>query len=246
SGQMSVIQGLNYESAKQYKVRVDVTDDALDLRTGTTTVTINVVDVQDEIPVFVDIAVSVSVNENQGSNSFVVAVTAVDPDSTSNVQFVLLGTDAASFSISQALIQQGHIGVVGNIYTNINLDYETKSSYQFYVTTADAKNSGTSMVSATATVFVTVNDLNEFSPVLSVANQVLSFADITASGTVLTVVTANDNDDRIGLPNHGVTFSISNIFPSSGTGLFYVHHTDGRLFLVDSFTKDVSQPSQYT
>ena len=66
---------MDYETQSQYILIVEAIDSPIDRRTGTATVTINVIDVQDEIPIFVQVTVSTTVNENANLGTVVAAVT---------------------------------------------------------------------------------------------------------------------------------------------------------------------------
>lgn len=72
---------------------------------------------------------------------------AIDFDSTPNVQYVLSGTNSEDFRIQ-------NFNGVGNIQVNRGLDYETRSSYNLFVTTTDGQNSN--IPGASASVFIEV------------------------------------------------------------------------------------------
>ena len=75
SGEISSTRTLDYEAQSQYVLIVEAIDSPVDRRTGTATVTINVLDVQDSIPIFTEVSISTSVNENANLGSVVTTVT---------------------------------------------------------------------------------------------------------------------------------------------------------------------------
>ena len=75
SGQITTVQALDYETQNQYLLIVEAADGAIDRRSSTVTVTIQVLDVEDNVPVFVRTLYEVSVPEN--SNTALVTTVTV-------------------------------------------------------------------------------------------------------------------------------------------------------------------------
>ncbi|KAJ8318063.1 hypothetical protein KUTeg_003154 [Tegillarca granosa] len=206
-------------------------------RSATTTLSITLSDINDNRPVFTNTQQNnnyfFSVNEGQ-TGVTVGTVTAVDGDSIQNVQYVLVGTDSSDFSIQQN----------GLITANIAFDFETKSSYQFSVTTTDGRN--TNALSASAIVTVTVVDRNDFTPqILVTPAGTIDKPETTVVGDQIADFDATDNDTP-NTDNSRLSFAITGVSPISGNNLFYVNPNDGRLYLVQSFLSDTNRPTQYT
>ena len=72
---------------------------------------------------------------------------ALDADSSPNVQYVLSGTNSEDFRIDT-------FNGVGSIQVNQPLDYETRASYNLFITTTDGQNSN--IPGTSANVFIEV------------------------------------------------------------------------------------------
>ncbi|XP_041364040.1 cadherin-99C-like [Gigantopelta aegis] len=261
SGQITTIEPLDWETKRVYLLLVVARDAAFDSRSSTATVTINVVDRPDSIPVFVETNYEASVPENE-NNGLVTTVTATDADSIPDITYQLLGPASTDFTISES----------GEIRVKNVLNYEVTSFYEFYVTTADGRNS--QEPSSTATVRVTVLnppakgrivilqqlpfgrgrflnlarllgwDLNDFAPVLTLASNSITMQEIAQVGEHIITATAVDNDPQ-NTPNSRIAFSIADITPASGSSLFYINPNDGRLYLGQPFRSDISNSNSY-
>lgn len=64
TGAITTVQPLDYETQRVHYFLVLARDNAVDSRTGTATVTVNVQDVQDSVPIFTETNYAVSVPEN--------------------------------------------------------------------------------------------------------------------------------------------------------------------------------------
>lgn len=81
----------------------------------------------------------------------------------------------------------------GWVYTNHLLDRETNSKYQFQVV---AEDGGDPSKSATATVVVTVQDVNDNDPTFNPKQYDVVISEDSAPGTPLATVTATDPDEN--------------------------------------------------
>ncbi|KAL5018733.1 hypothetical protein ScPMuIL_004455 [Solemya velum] len=236
TGTISTLQPLDYESQQRYELEVIVRDGGPAVRSSTTTVTINVQDMSDSVPLFVSETFSDDVPENSPANTFVTAVTAQDMDTFKEITYTIPSNfgDATAFSIDQTN---------GNIYTTRELNYETKNRYVFEVSTTQAANSN--ILSSTATVTISVLDVNDFSPVLTVTpNTNVLMAEDAGPGSEIATLTATDNDPN-NSPFGQIEYSIVFVNPSSGNNLFYVNPITGLLVLANAFSTDTASPTQY-
>ncbi|XP_046579034.1 cadherin-99C-like [Haliotis rubra] len=186
SGEITTTEALDYETQKVHYVLVIARDSAVDSRSGTTTVTINVQDKQDNVPIFVQSLYEPKVPENE-ANYLVATIKAEDADSVDNIVYQLVGSGASNFTISQN----------GEIHTRQALDYESSNFYEFFVTTADGVNSF--LPSATATVRASVIDRNDNAPVVSLSVTTITLQESTRVGDVLTTASAVDNDPAVSI-----------------------------------------------
>ena len=146
--------GLDYETATQYKVWVEVRDsDYPPLRTVLQLI-INVTDANDNAPVLTNALYNASVVEEEIPPLLVVKVSATDVDSGENGQitYKLIDNFESSFEIDSD---------TGEIYTNLKLDREEIPSYEL---TVEAVDRGNPQLSGTATVLITILDKNDNPP----------------------------------------------------------------------------------
>ena len=81
SGRITTRDKLDYETKKSYNFNVIATDRGINPNTGTTTVTVNVIDVNDQRPVFIGSPYSAQVLENSPFGTRVKTIKATDSDS---------------------------------------------------------------------------------------------------------------------------------------------------------------------
>ncbi|WAQ95445.1 FAT4-like protein [Mya arenaria] len=184
TGQITVIGSLDYETQNQYVLIAEASDSAIDRRTGTATVTVNVRDIQDQVPLFVETSVSANVPESAN-----IGTVAIDADSVPNVQYELSGTNSGDFRVQ-------NINGVANIIVNANLNFETRRTYNLFLTTTDGQNSN--IPGASASVFITVTDVNEFAPQLLLPSGTVQVTEGRTIGSVVAQVSGTDNDNAAG------------------------------------------------
>ncbi len=186
SGQLQTKDALDYETDNSYEVTVSVSDGT---DTDTITVTISVTNVN-EAPKFATTTATRSIAENTAASTDIgAAVSATDPDGTTDVNpddatvdaltYTLGGTDAASFDIDSE---------TGQLETKVALDYETDNSYEVTVSVSDGTDTDT------ITVTISVTNVNE-APKFATTTATRSIAENTAASTNIgAVVSATDPD----------------------------------------------------
>ncbi len=148
NGQLRTKAALDYETKDEYSVSVSVSDG--NGGTDSIAVTINVTDVhENSAPAFGDGEnTERSIAENTGAGVNIgTAVSATDPDSDDTLEYLLGGTDAASFDVGSTN---------GQLRTKAALDYETKDAYSVTVSVSDG-NGGTDSIAVT----INVTDVHE-------------------------------------------------------------------------------------
>ncbi|MFK7993192.1 MAG: cadherin domain-containing protein, partial [Granulosicoccus sp.] len=171
----------DHELKSSYEVDVIVTDGGSLTDTQTLTITVNDVN---EAPVIASngggSAEAVTVDENQTA---VTTVVATDVDDSDTQSYSLGGTDAAAFTIDSA---------TGVLTFNTAPDHELKSSYEVDVIVTD---SGTGSLTATQTLTITVNDINEAPLIISNGGGSIAVFSVDENQTDVTTVAATDVDD---------------------------------------------------
>ena len=144
---------LDYETQKKYVVRVVATDGKDPTLTDEVDVTIHVRDVNDA-PVFDMATYPFEVDENKPAGEVVGAVFASDQDTWSELTFKIEDLKAGSGDSKKFTISS-----TGRISTTEKLNHEDQETYELLVTVTDNGSSrGFEDLSATAKVFITVND----------------------------------------------------------------------------------------
>ena len=215
TGQITTKTNLTYdfETKSSYTLAVNATDGKL---TASTPVTIDLNDVNEAPAIAADADTTLTVDENSGANVNVGSpITATDPDKDATLTYSLSGTDAASFAIG---------GSTGQITTatNVEYNYETKSSYSLTVDVSDGK--------LTDSIDVTV-DLNN-------VNEAPAFAD----GTVTTL---SVDENSAASTKVGSVFTATD--PDSGDTLAYsLSGTDAAAFNIGALTGQIATKTGIT
>ncbi|XP_078692007.1 protocadherin-like wing polarity protein stan [Branchiostoma floridae x Branchiostoma belcheri] len=184
-------QSLDYETTTSYQLEVSVSD--VSGTAVTAEVAVAVTGVNEFPPSFTATSYSANLNENQAMGTIVTAVAATDSDSGDDGTIsynITSGNDLSHFILDSSS---------GIISTAAVLDRETTASYTLVVTADDG--GGTL---DTATVVITVNDLNDNGPVCPTFYSVLVSDDALADSIIQTV-TCTDADIS---PNTAMSYSI--------------------------------------
>lgn len=207
SGVVTALVSLDREQSSRHKFNVYAIDGGTPAAlTATARVIVNVVDVNDEAPVFTrDRAVySFRVAERLPAGAEVGTVRARDADAPPNnqFQFELIYDDGRSTELFSLNAENGLLT------TTRRLDREQCATYRLLVTARD--NVDRSLVN-TATIVITVDDVNDNSPVFlfpvprNRTARVTTFDGHVRRGRWLTTVRAIDADEG---PNGRVTYAI--------------------------------------
>lgn len=122
---------LDYELITSYQVFITATDGGNPQLTGSSTITITVVDENDNNPMFSASTYRQSVGENAPEGSVIQLLQATDADSTSNGELVfslLEGTDVFEVDNSSGIV---------TVLDSSLLDYEVQRSYSLLVEVRD-------------------------------------------------------------------------------------------------------------
>ncbi|XP_073724829.1 cadherin EGF LAG seven-pass G-type receptor 1 [Misgurnus anguillicaudatus] len=214
TGVIDVISPLDYEMIREYTLRVKAQDGGRPPNIdGTGVVVIQVVDVNDNSPMFVSTPFQASVLENVPVGYSVIHIQAIDADSGDNAHLEYKLTDTSP----------GFPFVINNntgwITVCAELDRETTEFYSFGV---EAKDHGIPTMSSSASVSISVLDVNDNVPTFTQHLYNLKVNEDAVVGTNVLTVTAIDRD-----VNSVVTYQISNgntrnrfsITSQSGAGL---------------------------
>ena len=193
------------------------TDNGTGNLTDTQAVTVSVNDLNDNAPVITSGATA-SIDENAATSTVVYTATATDADGTSAnnaISFSLTGTDAAAFDIDSS---------TGVVTLKASADYETKASYSFNVVATD---NGTGNLTDTQAVVVSINDVNDNAPTVSVGAATATLveaggANNTNVGTNSATITLTKDDvDTVGVVGYDDAFLTNNGWTTTDNGQTY-------------------------
>ena len=171
---------LDFETRSTYSLTVAATDDGRPRLTGSGTVTVTLRDLPETRPTvnggdFV-------LDENEAAGTVVGIVTATDPDPGQTLTYALsTGNEGGAFAIDDD-------GVI-SVADSAALDFETTPQFTLTVTATD---DGLLPLAGTATVTVSLRDLNEAAP--QIDDQTLLVKESVPTGTVVGQVVATDAD----------------------------------------------------
>uniref|UniRef100_A0A336LX47 CSON004492 protein n=1 Tax=Culicoides sonorensis TaxID=179676 RepID=A0A336LX47_CULSO len=181
SGEIRTKTSLDYETKKEYKFVVTATDGAPDMRLGTASVTVRVVDVEDELPRFADQKLEVKVPENV-PDMLIGTVQAYDPDTVQSITYVMKDGPSDLFKIDSK---------TGQIKTIRGLDYETSKNHELIIGTKE--NTGTD-AGDVIKVIIEVDDRNDIPPVFVSIPEPVTVSDDQQIGAIVGSMPAIDGD----------------------------------------------------
>ncbi|XP_036372790.1 protocadherin Fat 1a isoform X3 [Megalops cyprinoides] len=185
TGDIFVIEALDYETSHEYYLTVEATDGGTPSLSDMATVNINLTDVNDNSPVFSQGVYAAVVSEDAEPGRTVVAVVAEDADGPSNnhIHYSIVGGNQGSpFTIDP---------VKGEVKVARQLDREKISGFTLTVLASD---NGTPPRSSSATVNIDVSDVNDNAPAFSQANYSLILQENRPVGTSVLQLTVTDRD----------------------------------------------------
>ncbi|NWZ01102.1 PCD23 protein, partial [Loxia curvirostra] len=186
TGSIITTKALDRETKSQYTFRAVASDCSTHFPRSTTVMTALIQDVNDNTPKFEQSYYKASIWEGQNPKTDIIQVFATDLDSGLNGETeysIVSGNENAAFLIDSAR---------GILATNTGLDYENTSSYRFLVLLAS--DHGTPSLNSTATVLITVLDVNDNPPVFSSPEYHVHVKESIPIGSHITEISAKDCD----------------------------------------------------
>ncbi|KAL6459893.1 hypothetical protein MHYP_G00316520 [Metynnis hypsauchen] len=229
TGVIDVINPLDYETNREYNLRIKAQDGGRPpLINSTGIVIVQVVDVNDNAPMFVSTPFQATVLENVPIGYSVIHIQAIDSDSGENARLDYRLTDTSPgfpFTINNS---------TGWITVSIELDRETTEFYTFGV---EARDNGSPVMSSSASVSITVLDVNDNVPAFTEKVYSLKINEDALVGTSVLTVTAVDRDI-----NSVVTYQISS---GNTRNRFAITSQSGGGLITLALPLDYKQERQY-
>ncbi|XP_072318668.1 protocadherin Fat 1a [Eucyclogobius newberryi] len=185
TGDVFVIEPLDYELSHEYYITVEATDGGSPPLSDMATVNINLTDANDNAPVFSQSTYAAVVSEDAELGKTVLTVVAQDADGSSynHVHYSIVdGNPGSPFTIDPSR---------GELRVARQLDRERISGYSLTVLAAD---NGLPPLSSTAVVNIDILDINDNAPLFSQANYSLIVQENRPLDTSVLQLTAGDRD----------------------------------------------------
>ncbi|XP_033745648.1 protocadherin Fat 4-like [Pecten maximus] len=186
---------LDRETTASYDIVILATDKGATPLTGTSTITISLIDVNDNDP-SISGTYDSTIDEDTAVNTVIFSITATDPDDGQNSQLaysINSGNTNTDFKIE--------VGT-GIIQTVNALDRETTASYTLEVYVVD---NGATPRTASVTCTVTIGDLNDNTPAWTAAPYTFTVDENVATGSNVGTIAATDADTGV---NSAISYSI--------------------------------------
>ncbi|NXF27512.1 PCDG7 protein, partial [Rhodinocichla rosea] len=185
--ELVLAKALDREEAAFHELVLRASDGGDPARTGTARIRVTVVDANDNAPVFSQAEYTVRVPENVPVGSTLVTVTAKDTDEGLNGEL--------KYSYQMVSVKASEIfhldAETGAITLTRNLDFEEGTSYELEVHVRDG---GDLSLSDIAKVVITVTDMNDNAPEISVRSALSEISEDAPSGTVVALLYVQDQD----------------------------------------------------
>ncbi|KAM9531498.1 protocadherin gamma-A5-like [Guaruba guarouba] len=218
--ELVLAKALDREEAAFHELVLKASDGGEPALTGTARIRVAVLDANDNAPVFSQAEYTVRVSEDVPVGSVLVAVRATDADEglNGNVRYIF-------HKISDRESELFHLdSEKGEISLKDNLDFEEVSTHKLEVQALDGGE-----LFDTAKVLVTVTDVNDNAPVISVRSCLSEISEDASPGTVVALLHVQDKDSGVNgqvrcLLDEGVPFRLR-----SSQGSYYRVVTAGEL-----------------
>uniref|UniRef100_A0A6Q2WXN6 Uncharacterized protein n=1 Tax=Esox lucius TaxID=8010 RepID=A0A6Q2WXN6_ESOLU len=238
SASILVAEPLDYETTKNFILRVRAQNVAAVPLAAFTTVYLNITDVNDNVPFFTSSIYEASVTEGAAVGTFVTQVSSNDLDLGLNgkISYSLLNDRSGDYQYFRIDPE------MGSIYTEAVFDRESKGSYLLEVKSVDGWESARpgkhgQPNSDTAYVRVFISDVNDNKPVFAQTAYEVDVDEDADVGFAVLTVSANDEDE-------GANAKLRYQITSGNTGgVFDVEPEVGTIFIAQPL--DYEQNKRY-
>uniref|UniRef100_A0A8D1P8E0 Protocadherin gamma-C5 n=1 Tax=Sus scrofa TaxID=9823 RepID=A0A8D1P8E0_PIG len=223
-------QQLDREAQAGHQLVLTAVDGGLPARSGTTHISVTVLDVNDNAPAFQSSVLRVGLPENAPVGTLLLRLNATDPDEGTNGQLDYSFGDHTSEAVRRLFgldPSSGAIRVLGPI------DFEESSFYEIH---ARARDQGQPAMEGHCVVQVDVGDANDNAPEVLLASLVNPVLESTPVGTVVGLFNVRDRDSG---RNGEVSLEISPDLP------FQIRPSENHYSLLTSQPLDRETVSHY-
>ncbi|XP_069027587.1 protocadherin gamma-A10-like [Embiotoca jacksoni] len=183
--EMMLRSGLDREKQSEHTLILTAVDGGEPQRSGTVRIHVSVLDANDNAPVFTQSLYKTSVMENGLRGTIIARVSAVDADQgyNGNVTYSFTHLEEASSFPFEINSYTGEIKLTGNI------DYEVSPNYEINLQAKDPWG-----VVGASKLFIEIADVNDNSPVITMASYSGKISEDSPPGTVVALISVQDKD----------------------------------------------------
>ncbi|XP_047190580.1 protocadherin gamma-C5-like isoform X8 [Scophthalmus maximus] len=179
---------LDREKKAVHRLLLTALDGGNPLRSGTSQISIKVLDINDNVPAFEKTLYKVSINENAAEGAMIVQTKAADMDEGQNGEIEYsFGAHTSESVLSVFSID--HIS--GTVYLKGKLDFESTSNYEIDIS---AKDKGSPRMEGHCIVHVEVLDDNDNAPEIILTSHPKPVREDSPNGTVVALISVRDLD----------------------------------------------------
>ncbi|XP_023559791.1 protocadherin gamma-A10 isoform X8 [Octodon degus] len=194
-------RALDREEEAVHHLVLTASDGGVPLRSSTVLITVTVFDTNDNAPVFTSPEYRVNVLENLPVGSPLLTVTATDKDEGANGEVTYSFRNLPDTQLLKFQLNKN----TGEIKISDHLDYEETGFYEIEIQAEDG-----GAYHATTKVLITVEDVNDNSPEVTITSLFSPVMEDSPLGTVIALLNVHDLDSG---KNGEVTCSISENLP---------------------------------
>ncbi|CAL4102728.1 unnamed protein product, partial [Meganyctiphanes norvegica] len=222
SGLITSISLLDREKQSSVNLRISAKDGGPSPKYAYTHLKITILDENDEKPIFKKAVINTSLSEDMQPNTQVAVASAVDHDQGTNGSVTYIFHD----DIEQKYPDIFRLDVSsGKLSTKTKLDREAMPHYEIKVI---AKDQGIPSLSSTATIWLTVEDVNDNSPEFYPQKYFIAVPEDSKPNSSIIHVTATDKDEGV---NAVITYKLNPGKDNDGT--FEIDQKTGIIILKD-------------
>ncbi|XP_069619765.1 protocadherin gamma-C5-like isoform X23 [Ranitomeya imitator] len=224
-------KSLDREEKAEHKLVLTAVDGGDPPKSGSTQITVNVLDINDNAPVFHQSSYRINVLENIPLNSVIIQLNATDLDEGANGD-ILYSFDHHTLESAKRIFQIN--SKTNEIITADRLDFEDSDFYELYVKATDK---GSPRLEGYCVIQIEVKDVNDNTPEIIFTSKTNEVPENAPIGTVVGFITVKDKDSG---KNGEIRLDVSPDLP------FKIQPMSQRYALVTSGHLDREKLSQYT
>ncbi|KAM4748750.1 protocadherin Fat 4-like [Rhinophrynus dorsalis] len=184
-------KSFNREKISYYNLTLMAFDGGKPKLSGSTQVIINVEDANDNTPIFNQSFYQCSVTENAVKGTLVIKLNATDLDQGKNAEISYKFSRLVPMQVLSLFSLDMY---TGEIRVKGELDYETSKMYELHI---DAVDNGDLPLTGRCKVLVTVLDVNDNLPEMTVTSLSVPVPEDSRQGTIVAIISVRDKDSGL-------------------------------------------------